>query len=533
MAEAWGWRAAFYFFAIPGFVVALLAWHLREPERGLQDRRHQNLAGAPARESPYDRLPVRRAYREIVRIPTFTIALVSSGVSSFFLGGISVWTVTFLIREHGMTVSQASATLGLFALGALVGSISAGFAADRLVARGIRAGRIYVAGVLRIVTFAALFPAFATGNTAVMLILFTVGAAALTGAQPVLNAVRADVLHPKLRGRGNALDSVTQNMAEAASPILFGFFSDLISLRAAFLILIPLMLLGGILLVALGPRFYPRDEEAMLRRVADEGEPGGTVAGADGAAAATPAAEALLEVRGVDFSYGPLQVLFGVDLDVPSGASVALLGPNGAGKTTLLKCISGHLEPEAGSIRFDGIDLTGVPPEDRVRLGITLIAGGRSTFPTLSVAENLWMGAYHFTRSRRLVEERLDSVLDIFPPLRPRLGQAAGTLSGGEQQMMVLGRALMAGPRLLLVDELSMGLAPVVTEELLGVVEGIGRMGTTMLVVEQSVSVALRVGDQIYFMEKGEARHLGTRAALRRKKGDLGRLMVLGRGSGA
>jgi branched-chain amino acid transport system ATP-binding protein len=219
-------------------------------------------------------------------------------------------------------------------------------------------------------------------------------------------------------------------------------------------------------------------------------------------------------VEDLDFSYGPIQVLFGVGFDVAEGGIHALVGRNGVGKTTLLGTIAGLLDGQRGRIMYGGIDLTGVPPDQRVKLGITLMAGGRSMFPTLSVQENLWMGAYPFHGSETLVQQRLDAVLEVFPQLASRLRQSGGTLSGGEQQMVALGRALMAGPRLLLVDELSLGLAPRVIEQLLPVVRGIRRLGTTVIIVEQSVSVALEVADSVMFMEKGVVTPLGTAASL-------------------
>src|SRR5437763_12609241 len=153
-------------------------------------------------------------------------------------------------------------------------------------------------------------------------------------------------------------------------------------------------------------------------------------------------AATLLEVRGVDAAYGALQVLFDVSLEVPEGGTVALLGTNGAGKSTLLKVVSGLLAASRGSVVFDGRDITRASTEERVGLGIVQLAGGRPTFPSLSVEENLRVGAYPFLRRRALVDERFEEALTLFPQLRSRLGQAAGTLSGGEQQMLALGRCL-------------------------------------------------------------------------------------------
>ncbi|MFN2537231.1 MAG: ABC transporter ATP-binding protein [Mycobacteriales bacterium] len=234
-------------------------------------------------------------------------------------------------------------------------------------------------------------------------------------------------------------------------------------------------------------------------------------------------------MQDVDASYGPLQVLFGASLAVPAGGRVALLGTNGAGKSTLLKVASGLLPPSRGRVCFDGRDITRLAPEDRVRLGLTQIGGGRATFPSLTVLDNLRMGAYQFLHRRTLVDQRLEEVLAVFPSLRTRLGQPGGTLSGGEQQMMALGRALVAGPRLLMVDELSLGLAPVVMQEILRMVDELGRRGTTLLLVEQSLNVSLSVADHAYFMEKGEIRFSGATADLL-ERGDLVRSVFLGSG---
>ena len=544
MAQAWGWRATFFFFSLPAFVVAVLAWRLPEPQRGEQDRRHQNLAARTEAKSTFADTSVREAYREILRVRTYVAALVSSTIASLFFGGIGVWTVTFLIRFHDLSLAEATSAISLFALGGLVGAVLSGYVADHLTHAGHRAARVFVAGLARLLTMPLLLVAFWIENTPLMLTLFTVGALCLTAAQPPLNAARADVLHPSLRGRGTSLDAVCQSIAGAASPVIFGILADTYDLRTAFLILIPLTGVGGLVLLTLGLASYGADErrvqEQVRREVVEAGDDrgsdddGGAPSPAvgergepDGDAPVAAGRDVLLEVEDVDFAYGAVQVLFGTNLELPRGGCHALVGRNGAGKTTLLDTIAGLLEPRSGRIVLDGAEVTGVPPEQRVKLGITLMAGGRSTFPSMTVHDNLWLGAYPFCGDDELVRGRLDAVLDVFPVLRDRLGQAGGTLSGGEQQMVALARALMAGPELLLIDELSLGLAPVVTTELLRVIREITALGTTILMVEQSVHVALEVADHVFVMERGQVIPVG-RAADLGDGSELGRMMLEG-----
>lgn len=239
------------------------------------------------------------------------------------------------------------------------------------------------------------------------------------------------------------------------------------------------------------------------------------------------APESMLSVRNVSFAYGHLQVLYGVDLEIPAGGRVCLLGTNGAGKSTLLNLIAGLDKPTHGSVWFEGHDITGVRADERVGLGITQVAGGRAIFPTTSVYENLKVGTYPFRRDRRLATERIDEVLDLFPRLRERAGQKAGTLSGGEQQMVAVARALIARPKLLLADELSLGLAPVLVLEVMRMVEEIVRRGTTLLLVEQSLSTAFAMTEQAHFMERGEIRFSGSTEELA-ERDDLIRAVFLG-----
>ena len=212
----------------------------------------------------------------------------------------------------------------------------------------------------------------------------------------------------------------------------------------------------------------------------------------------------MLEVEDLHVYYGPVQALRGVSLRVEEGEMVALLGANGAGKTTTLRAISGMIAPERGRISIGGTDAAGFPAHRVVRLGVAHMPEGRELFPELTVLEHLKMG-YWPTRKDGAGEQRLvDRVMDLFPRLRERSGQAAGTLSGGEQQMLTAARALMSQPRLLLVDELSLGLAPIIVQQLFEALAEVNRLGTSVLLVEQFVHLALRYTSRAYVLARGE-----------------------------
>ncbi|HTC80364.1 MAG TPA: ATP-binding cassette domain-containing protein, partial [Acidimicrobiia bacterium] len=218
---------------------------------------------------------------------------------------------------------------------------------------------------------------------------------------------------------------------------------------------------------------------------------------------------AVVECKGVDVAYGPVQVLFGVDFEVAEGEIVALLGTNGAGKSTLLKAMSGLITPTAGKISLDGDDITGADAEAVTRAGVSLVPGGKGIFPTVTVEEHLRLAAWTFRKDTARIDAARADVLDLFPILAERTTQPAGFLSGGEQQMLALAQAFMTRPRLLLVDELSLGLAPTVVGHLLDVLRTIHAAGTTIVIVEQSVNVALTLAQRAVFMEKGEVRFTG------------------------
>ncbi len=213
--------------------------------------------------------------------------------------------------------------------------------------------------------------------------------------------------------------------------------------------------------------------------------------------------EPLLAVEGLDAGYGEVQVLWGVSLTVGRGEVVALIGSNGAGKTTLLRAISGTVPARRGRLTFRGEEITGVPPDRRVALGVAQVPEGRQVFNGMTVRENLMMGAYTRRDGRDEVGADLGRLYGLFPVLAERRGQLAGTLSGGEQQMVAIGRGLMGRPELLLIDELSLGLAPVVVERLVEAVRVVHRAGTTLLLVEQDVQTALELADRGYVIANG------------------------------
>jgi branched-chain amino acid transport system ATP-binding protein len=217
----------------------------------------------------------------------------------------------------------------------------------------------------------------------------------------------------------------------------------------------------------------------------------------------------MLTIKELDLRYGDARALDGVSLDVPAGAVTAIIGANGAGKTSLIRTIAGILRPARGSIHFEGREITGLPSHTVCNLGIGQVAEGRQVFPTLSVRENLEMGAV-IPRARARAKSNLDRMLTLFPRLGERLRQAAGTLSGGEQQMLAIGRCLMGEPRLILFDEPSLGLAPTVVQDLFRIIARLRDEGMTIVLVEQNVAASLQLAATAYVLEQGRIVLSGT-----------------------
>ena len=216
----------------------------------------------------------------------------------------------------------------------------------------------------------------------------------------------------------------------------------------------------------------------------------------------------ILSVKDLRVSYGAIKAVKGISFDISEGEIVTLIGANGAGKSTTLNTIAGLLKPESGEVKFKGESLIGIKPHKIVSMGIALCPEGRRVFTQMSVEENLEMGGY--TRSDAENQETMERVYERFPRLKERMGQSAGTMSGGEQQMLAIGRALMSRPQLLMLDEPSMGLAPILVQEIFDIVKELNEQGTTILLVEQNASMALSIADRGYVLETGTITKTGT-----------------------
>ena len=236
---------------------------------------------------------------------------------------------------------------------------------------------------------------------------------------------------------------------------------------------------------------------------------------------------ALLEATDLVLHYGRVQVLFGPSISVERGEFIALLGTNGAGKSTVLKAVSNLSPLTSGRVVFDGTDITGMAPDRIAALGLAHVPGGRGNLPDLSVEDNLRLGGHLLRKDRAARDAGIGAAIELFPWMGKRRKQLAGTLSGGEQQMLAIGRALVVQPKMLMVDELSLGLAPIIVEELMGVLRALNASGITVLIVEQHATLAMQVAERVLFMEKGQVRFSGQGADLLGRD-DLLRSVYLG-----
>jgi ABC-type branched-subunit amino acid transport system ATPase component/predicted MFS family arabinose efflux permease len=495
-----GWRAAFFIMAIPIGVAVLFALRLEEPHRGATD--NPDDAAAAAGEPP---VPFARAVRILYTVST----LKRQFVSSVFLGGAAFALVSFfsLFQDDVLHVGPAGrGIVGAIDAGAALCGILLGghLTRTRWLPRGLDVPQRY-AGLAIMGTGVALFAVAASPSLPVFVV--TSAAVSFVGNMylaPMLTTT-ALVAPPRIRTQAFTFSLLFLACGAVFVPVI-GAVADAAGLRWAIVALAPLWLVAGAVIWS-AHRFVEGDVLRALQTLATAAQLRSERDRAD-------ERDSILVCRGVSVSYGQVQVLFGVDLELRRGEIVALLGTNGAGKSTLLKAINGSVVPSAGVLFFDGHDVSGLLPDQALAAGIVLAPGGKGVFPTLTVRENLALAGWLFHKEPAYLAEATEEVFGYFPILRDRLDAKAGNMSGGEQQMLTLAQAFIARPKLLMIDELSLGLAPKIVEELLEVVRAVHRRGTTIVLVEQSVNVALTLAHRAVFMEKGEVRFDGPTAEL-------------------
>jgi ABC-type branched-subunit amino acid transport system ATPase component/predicted MFS family arabinose efflux permease len=513
-----GWRTPFILFGIPTVIFVILALRLREPVRGSYERRAMG-ASEEAIETEEDAPSWAESWRIVWQVRTLRRVFAALPFLALSIVGLLTVGSLFYQEIFGLNEVQRGAVAAAAEPAQILGFIIGIPIATRLLARDPGLVLRFLAGVTGIVAVAWIVFSQAP-NLPVAIAMNIVISGALGLLVPGIYSVLSLAIPPKVRAFGFAIAAIWIIPGLLVLPIVGGV-ADAYGIRTALLLAAPVFVVGGLILASGGSQV-----RGDIQRV-------WTAAAAQSEVAFERKRGKVkqLLVRGVDVHYDSVQVLFGVDFEVDQGEIVALLGTNGAGKSTLLKAISGLVEASGGAIIFDGRDMTHTPPDEIAARGVTQVPGGQGVFPSLTVAENLRLAGWLQRREQDEVKAATDRVIGYFPVLGERLHEPAGNLSGGQQQMLTLGMAFIGRPKLLMIDELSLGLAPTVIAQLLEIVKAIRDRGTTIILVEQSVNLALTLADEAYFMEKGEIRFHGPTAELLERPDVLRSVFLEGAGS--
>ena len=517
LGALWDWRVVFVLLAFPTFALVTLLAKLREPVRG-----ESVDADAASEAATIEPIPFAEARRQLFAVRT--LRRLWAGIFLLGIGALTLTQIVVLFFEKEYGFGPRGRGLVAFATGA--GTMIGLLIGQRVAVEALRAGKTPQLARYTGLSFVLIgggLLAMAISPWAPLSLAFNLVAGIGIGAyQPNYFPLVGLVSPPRVRSQGFAWAILYLGLGGLLSPIIASIGDSEAGYRVAVSLLSGLLVAGGALAYS-AYRFVARDAAQaaatlatavrLRQELAESGE------------------QALLTCRGVDVAYDSVQVLFGVDLEVREGEIVALLGTNGAGKSTLLKAISGVVDPIGGAVFFAGRDITHTDAVQSTKLGIVQMPGGRGVFPTLTVAEHFRVAAWLFAEEQERVAQATEEVLSRFPRLRERWDQLGGNLSGGEQQMLALGMAFIARPKLLMIDELSLGLAPTIVEQLLDMVRHINAQGTTVIVVEQSVNVALTLAQRAYFLEKGEVRFSGPTEELL-ERGDILRSVFLEGASG-
>ncbi|MEQ1700707.1 MAG: MFS transporter [Ilumatobacteraceae bacterium] len=513
LAYAFDWRVPFIVFVVPTIVFAFLALRLREPVRGKWER--QAMGSSEDVANTEEVVPsFAESWRTVQKIPTlqrlwWSLPFLATAMIGFVTLASLLYEQQFNLDERGRGIAAAIAEPFQLA-GLVIGTryITKRFMADM---RGLIQFLAKVAVGTSVVSIG-----FAISPNVIVAVAFNcVISATLAVVGPGILVALSLAIPSRARATGFSVASLWVIPGLFILPLI-GWISNEVGIRWGMLTLVPLFIIGSFILgsakdtidgdIAQVWQASAARSEALYQRRHGEAD--------------------LLLIRNLDAGYGGRQVLFGVNFDVKEGEIVALLGTNGAGKSTLLKAISGVLEADRGAVILDGRDVTHAPPNEIAGLGISQMPGGQGVFGGLTVQENLDLAGWTRRNDPAGRAAAVEEVLQLFPILREKLHRPAADMSGGQQQMLGLGMAFVAKPRVLLIDELSLGLAPVIVGQLLPLVQRVAAEGTAVILVEQSVNVALSVAERAYFMERGTIRFSGPTAELLERK-DLLRSVFL------
>ncbi len=516
-----GWRWAFLVLSIPPVIVGIAAITLKEPRRGQADQ--EAIFGRTLDEGA-EELPVStsQAFARLKKVKTFYFLAVGVGVLGFALIAVPLQFNLLLEDRYGFgplkrgIVESLIWVITIPVLPVVGKMFDRRFREDPPNMMRVAGGLVILSGIFYAVglQFRAIGP---------LVVMIALAQAAISSSFVASGPIIAAVSPFRIRAQAFAfLPVFIFLMGGFFGGLFVGQLSDSFGNRTAMWVVAPPAAMIGGALIIYGSRFIRRDISLAVEEMIEERDEIERMAQA-------PEDIPVVQVRSLDFSYGPVQVLFDVGLEVRQGEVLALLGTNGAGKSTLLRAISGLGVPDRGVVRLNGRTITYTDAERRFAEGIVQLRGGSGTFPELTIGDNLRSSVLASKLPNAEIKRRIDEALERFPALDGRLGELAGDLSGGQQQMLALAMALMHKPKVLIIDELSLGLAPVVVQELLGVIEGLKDEGMTMIIVEQSVNIALSIADRAVFMEKGVVRFEGDAAELA-ERDDLAKAVFLGGG---
>ena len=501
LAHYFGWRTPFLIFTIPTVILAILAIKLREPIRGFWERKAMGVTDEVANteeEAP----SFSESWRTVQKVQSlrriwYSLPFLATGLIGFGTLASLLYDQEFGLDERARGIAAAIAE-PFQLVGLIVGArwLTKKFA-------GNVAGLTKVAGYVSLVAAVASAAFALAPNIYIAVAVNCAISASLAVLGPATFAVLSLAIPPRARATGFSVASLWIIPGLAILPMI-GWIADKTSIRIGMLTMIPLFLIGG--LIQLSIRNVIMDDIGQVWQSA--------AARSEALYDRRQGNAKLLLLRGVHSGYDGRMVLQGISMDMEEGEIVALLGTNGAGKSTLLKSISGTVEADKGAIIFDGRDITHAPPHEIAAMGIVQMPGGQGVFGSLTVRENLDLAGWTNRRDRDGVAKARAEVMEMFPILGERLDEPAVNLSGGQQQMVALAMSFIMRPRVLLIDELSLGLAPVVVGQLLPVVQRLAQEGVTVVLVEQSVNIALTVAQRAYFLERGEIRFAGPTAEL-------------------